>query len=58
MNAEKQQSAPTAYGLLATTGLNITKKPYTQPITEPVTRCTLLAKVASTCSHIQIPVAA
>lgn len=51
MKAEKHTMVATAYGLVATTGLSMTKKAYIAPMTDPVTRCTLLAMVASTCKH-------
>ena len=51
MMAEKQTIVATAYGLVATTGLSMTKKAYVAPMTDPVTRCTLLAMVASTCKR-------
>lgn len=51
MKAEKQTMVATTYGLVATTGLSMTRKAYTAPMTDPVTRCTLLAMVASTCKH-------
>ena len=49
MKAEKPHMIATAYGLPATLGLSMTRRAYTAPMAEPVTRCTLFASVASTC---------